>query len=308
MSATDVHVHAFPTPEMGLDWQRLLGVEQPRRSGHVDELRGLMSEASIECVGLLLNFRSAEHHRRLRERDPERGENDIRQHVARRIRELNRWGVGVAREDPRFLAFVGVDVRYMDAGAVCAEIDEMAAAGARGVKIIPPLMRVYANDPLLQPVFQRCWELGLAVLSQSGDGGGPPPAPGADHYGRPKHHEDNLRNFPGLRLILAHLGHGYSEDIVAMGQRYPNLYTDTSLQLSGLGRPGHATADELVTVIRRIGTEHVLLGSNYPFVDPAVYVRRLAELPITDHEKALIGRENAIRALQLAGPPSTKAA
>ena len=174
----------------------------------------------------------------------------------------------------------------------------MAAAGARGVKIIPPAMGMYGDDDRLRPVFEAAFELKLPVLSQSGDGFGAPPAPGVDHYGRPRYHRRWLEEFPGLTLILAHLGHGYADDLADMAHRYPNLYTDTSFQFGGL----EESAEErrrMAELIRRIGTEKVLFGTNFPMTDPSLYARILERLPLTGAEKNLVGSDNARRALNL---------
>ncbi|MDA0159235.1 amidohydrolase family protein [Solirubrobacter ginsenosidimutans] len=289
----DAHAHAFPTEASGHEWQRLLGVDEPRRTGEIGELAEIVTEAGIDRTVVLLNVRAGERFAELQAA----GAPDAREQVREQLFALNRWGCRLGREDARFLPFIGVNVRFLSPAELVEEIDRGVAEGARGVKIIPPSMRVYADDPLLRPVVQRCCELGLPLLSQSGSGGGDPPAPGADHYGRPGRWDAVLREFADLKLILAHLGHGYEEDIVRLCASHEHVYTDTSMRLSRLGQPGQPTEAELVALIRRIGAERVLLGTNYPFVSPAAYVARLGELPFTDAERALVGGENFVRAV-----------
>jgi predicted TIM-barrel fold metal-dependent hydrolase len=291
----DAHAHAFPTVAWGHEWQRMLGVGEPRRSGQIDELAAIMDAASIDRTVLLLNARSGEYHEELLAAGVE--EDDALERVRAQILELNRWGLEAAAADRRFLPFVGVSVRFQTEAQIVAEIDALAARGAKGVKIIPPSMLAYADDPRLWPVYERCAALGLPLLSQSGSGGGPRPDPDADHYGRPARWDAALREFPSLTVILAHLGHGYEEDIVELCARHDHVYTDTSLQLSRLGRDGHPTPEQLVALIRAIGSDRVLLGTNYPFVDPGAYVARLDELPLTDAEKAGVAGENFVRAV-----------
>lgn len=169
----DAHAHAFPSAELGREWQTLLRAEaEPRRSGELGELTRQLPEAGINYAALLLYPRSGARHERLRRAGHAQG--DIRTRLRDELRELNRWGCRAAASDPRFLPFAGIDVRYLSADEIVEEIDAVAALGARGIKFIPPSMELYANDPLLWPVYQRCSELGLPVLSQSGVGGGPP--------------------------------------------------------------------------------------------------------------------------------------
>jgi len=285
---------------MGDDWQRVPGLPTPTRTGELGELTELMARGGIGRAVILLFPRSAEHYRALlSEPGGAEREDEIRERIKQEIYDYNRWGVAAARAEPRLLAFIGVNPRFLSESEITAEIDAMAAAGAAGVKIIPPAMGLYADDPLLQPVYQRASALRLPVLSQSGDGFLPPPAPGRDHFGRPRYHGHNLANFPRLTLILAHLGHGYSDDVVELAGRYDNLYTDTSFQLGLLDQPGEFNRVQMADLFRRIGVERVLLGSNFPMVDPIEYVHALQSLPLSSAEHDLVGFGNARRALGL---------
>jgi predicted TIM-barrel fold metal-dependent hydrolase len=90
---------------------------------------------------------------------------------------------------------------------------------------------------------------------------------------------------------LAHLGIGAEADVAALTSRYPNVVTDTSMQL------GARAPDELAATIRRIGTDRVLFGTNYPLMDQAACVEALGALPLTEEERRQIGYGNANRLL-----------
>jgi predicted TIM-barrel fold metal-dependent hydrolase len=292
----DAHAHSYPTAEMGLEWQRTMA-HDPKRSGQIDELRASMGAARIEHTVVLLWTRAGERHAQLVEGGVDDAE--ARRIVRREIDELNRWGCEAGARDKRIVPFVGINVRYIETAEVGAEIDALVELGARGVKLIPPSMRLYANDELLFPVYERCEQLGLPITSQSGTGGGDPPTLGGDHFGRPRYWDDVLATFPRLNVTLAHLGHGYEDDLVALTRRHENVRADTSLQLSGLGRPDRRSLDELAALIRSIGSDRVLFGTNYPFVDQARYAEVLAQLPLTPDELELVGSANARRLLGL---------
>ena len=275
----DGHVHAFPDAAWGRSWQSEAGFE-PHRDGTLRDLVARMESASIEAAVLLLFARPGRRGR---------GE------AAPAIRALNRWGLDAAGRDPRLLPFIGVDPNALSPDEVVAEIRAGAGAGARGVKLVPPQMRLYADDPLLEPVFATCVELALPVLSQSGVGGTAPPGPRGP-YGRPSAWDRVLRRFPELRLVLAHLGRGLEHELVELVRAHENVMTDTSLRLGGPHEPWrHAAAAGLVDLLRRVGAERVLFGTNYPLTDPVEYVERFRALPLTDRERELIGRGNAVR-------------
>jgi uncharacterized protein len=279
----DAHVHAFPDHEWGRAWQAQAGF-LPQRDGTLDDVSARMDAAGIEAAGLLLFARPGG---RPRERS------------AAELRALNRWGLEVARADARFLPFVGVDPHVLSPDEVAAEISEGADSGARGVKIVPPAMQLYADDPLLEPVMATAVELGLPILSQSGAGGAVAPGPRGP-FGRPGAWHPVLRRHPELRVILAHMGRGLEHELVELMRAHDNVLTDTSLRL-GHARNEHswddAEAGHLVALIRRVGADRVLFGSNYPITDPVQYVERFRALPLTASEREQVGSENAARLL-----------
>lgn len=284
----DAHVHAFPVAEWGRAWQTEARFE-PERSGTLEDVAARMGAAGIEAAVLLLFARPGGR---------------PAHHVAADIRRLNGWGLEVGRRDARFLPFVGVDPNVLSPDELVSEIRDGAAGGARGVKMVPPAMQRYPDDPALEPVFATAVELGLPVLSQSGAGGSAPPGPRGP-WGRPSAWEGALVRHRDLRLILAHLGHGFEDEVAELARRHDGVHADTSLQL---GSPRDAEAwdaaagDRLVTRIRRIGAERVLFGTNYPIADPVTYVERFRALPLTDLEREQVGRENAARLLGLSAP------
>jgi predicted TIM-barrel fold metal-dependent hydrolase len=102
-----------------------------------------------------------------------------------------------------------------------------------------------------------------------------------------------------LTLILGHIGKGYESEIAVLTRRYANVYTETSMRLSGLGEPGKWTAAEAVTWFRLIGIDRILFGSKWPLFDPQQAIGAIRMLPLTSEEKRKILGENARRVLQL---------
>jgi predicted TIM-barrel fold metal-dependent hydrolase len=77
--------------------------------------------------------------------------------------------------------------------------------------------------------------------------------------------------------------------------KYDNVFGDTSSWLGTVGKPGGRTLDEAADLFRRIGTDRVLFGSNYPITDIAEFVTILRDLPLTPAEKRQVFFENAMR-------------
>lgn len=286
---TDCHTHVFPSADEGIRWQQGAVAGVPKRTGDVVELQGLLPEAGIDHAVMLLYPRSVQRFLDLREAGV--GEDEASQHIRREIQDLNSWGCEQAAADARLLAFVGINARFMSAPEIEDEITRCRRSGATGVKLLMSDMEMYADDVRLWPVYETCLRLGMPILSQAGLGLGVPHP--TDPWGRPSHWTQVLSTFPGLHVVLAHLAKGFEDELRALMYRFPTLYTDTSLRLSGLSGPGAPdAADHLVAYFREIGIERVLLGSNFPFVNPAGYVKALVGLPLTTAELAGIAGEN----------------
>jgi uncharacterized protein len=126
------------------------------------------------------------------------------------------------------------------------------------------------------------------VLSQSGASR---KSDEEEAWGHPEYFDAVLAAYPSVTVQLAHLGIGAEDDVAVLTSRFPNVVADTSMQL-GAGPP-----DEIVAIIRRIGTDRVLFGTNYPLVDQSACVAIFEALPLTDAERHQIGYENASRLL-----------
>src|SRR5204862_428656 len=93
-----------------------------------------------------------------------------------------------------------------------AHLRARAERGARGVKLHPVVQKFEANDPRMHPVYRACIEMGLTVLSHTG------PARGGEPFAEVPAFAPMLREFPGLQVVLAHLGGGKWQDTLAMAQ------------------------------------------------------------------------------------------
>lgn len=133
--------------------------------------------------------------------------------------------------------------------------------GLRGIKLGPN----YQNfDPLGEQafaVFRRAEELGLPVLFHQGTS----PDRFADlDYAHPRHIDRVATAFPNLRMILAHMGHPWQIDCIAVIRKHPNVYADISAQFY---RPwSYYNAFRLATEWGVL--DKLLFGSDYPIATP----------------------------------------
>ena len=168
------------------------------------------------------------------------------------------------------------------------EIDRVAAAGAAWLKLHPTTQRLDLADRAVLRVLSRATERGLPVLFDAYSPWD------ADQPGK----FVNLATaVPEARLILAHAhGPGFPQllvyDILA---RYPdwrrNVWIDISV--TGVMLANSPFAGQLAWVLRKVGVDRVVFGSDYPVDDPLTAVRAVTELGFTDEELAAIMHDNA---------------
>ena len=129
----------------------------------------------------------------------------------------------VREQGGKFIGFLSVHPR--DPG-FRQEIDRgVFELGLKGIKLGPN----YQNfDPLDEGAFQiyrRAQELKLPVLFHQGTS----PSRFADlDYAHPRHADRIAKAFPDLKIVLAHMGHPWQTDCIAVIRKHPNVYADCS--------------------------------------------------------------------------------
>jgi predicted TIM-barrel fold metal-dependent hydrolase len=144
--------------------------------------------------------------------------------TARTARDVNDRTAELVRAHPeKLIGFMSVhprDPQMLD------EMDRCVGdLGLRGIKLGPN----YQNfDPLGEDAFRlyaRAQELGLPILFHQGTS----PVRHADlDYAHPRHMDRVASRFPELRIVLAHLGHPWQIDCIAVIRKHPNVWADIS--------------------------------------------------------------------------------
>lgn len=187
-----------------------------------------------------------------------------------------------------------ISVHPYDGAAALTELDRVAAAGARMLKLHPNTQHLDVADEEVAAVVRRAGEHGMVVLF---DGWSPFDA------NQPGKFIKLAMACPGARMILAHLnGPGFADLLVyETVARYPwwprNVYHDLSVVVEMFA--GGPYAEHLAWVIRRIGTEWMLYGSDWPLCDSTTTLAAVRSLGSTDDEQRQILHDNAAGLLGL---------
>lgn len=129
----------------------------------------------------------------------------------------------VAKHPNKFIGFCCVDPTEVDA------LEKLRYAvetlGLRGVKTGPIYMGYSLADPRMAPIYAYCQANDIPITMHMGTTFGPE-AP--IDYGRPLHVEPVARAYPDLKLIMAHMGHPWEGDCIAVFRKMPNVYSEVS--------------------------------------------------------------------------------
>ena len=181
---------------------------------------------------------------------------------------------------------VGLGTLHPDSPDQAADVRQLAALGLKGVKLHPEIQGFAVDDPRSLRICALCEEHRLPLLLHTGD----------RRYdcSNPNRLLPMLRQFPGLTVIGAHLG-GWSiyEEAVPQLAGVPNLWFDCSSTFYWLD-PQIAG-----TLIRRLGTDRVMFGSDYPMWTPKQELDTFLSLDFTEAERRAILCDNARRVFRL---------
>jgi predicted TIM-barrel fold metal-dependent hydrolase len=279
----------------------------------VDEAERLMDETGVVHMNILMFTWAGKYWRDgaytlpddVARRAP--AEEELRRRIVTRMVDNNEWALGVVTSRPRFSVFVGVNPVVMTEDEMLGEVADKMARGASGVKMVPHDMHIGGDDKRLWPLYDHLSNEQIPLLSEASG------RPGA--HGNPARFEEPLTAFPRLRVIFAHLGHdpnfgeGADATVAELAHRFEGVHTDLSLRLPDMIR-GVYSPEQFVTHLRRIGTDRVLYGTNFGFVDTTnpdpdhrpedgpqtTWAKRNLEsflsLPLTDDERDDIASEN----------------
>jgi uncharacterized protein len=145
--------------------------------------------------------------------------------------------------------------------------------GCQGVKVAPVYQGVHPLDPRYRHIYAYCQKHGLPILTHMATtfSSGTPL-----EYARPSHMDQVAIDFPDLKIVLAHLGHPWEGETIAVIRRNANVYADLSALYY---RPWQFyNSMRLLTEYR---AEHkVLFGSDFPFTTTDASLRGVRDLNV----------------------------
>jgi len=135
-----------------------------------------------------------------------------------------------------------------------------------GLKLHPWIQGYYASAEFLDPILDICRSYDVPVQFHTGT----PP------YTQVLQVAYQADRHPGVRFIFSHMGLNYQwKDCIDVGKRYENTYFETC---------GISYAFAIERIIKEVGAERVMFGTDNPFLFPKTERLKIEDLSLSDEE------------------------
>jgi uncharacterized protein len=164
----------------------------------------------------------------------------------------------VRSQNGKMIGFMSIDPHQPDA---LDELDRSAKKlGLRGIKMSPVYQNYHPCDEIARRIHSRAEQLGLPILTHA-----------AFHsisttpmeWANPLLYDNVAREFPNLKIILAHIGLPWFADTMVMVRKHKNVFADVSPAFH------RAWLYQALAMFQEFGVMHKLLfGSDFPVATP----------------------------------------
>ncbi len=197
---------------------------------------------------------------------------------------------GFVRQAPDRLAGVG----SVDISRPRSAIRELRRCirelGFKAIRVLPWLWEIPPTHARFYPVYSECCELGVPFCTQVGHTGPLMPS----EVGRPIPYIDQVAiDFPELAIVCGHLGYPWTEEMIAVATKHPNVFIDTSAYTVRRYPPA------IVAYLAAHGRDKVMFGSNWPMIAPRKALEGLEDLGLDAATRAAFLAGNALRVFGL---------
>ncbi len=261
----DFHVHAFPDALAAKALPLLSkcsGGVKPNYDATISGLESYLAKNNVDYA-VVLNIATNPHQER----------------------KVNDFAISLL-EKKNIIPFGSV---HPDSPNALSELERLAKAGIRGVKLHPDYQHFFVDDEKMFPIYKKIAELGFITVFHAGvDIGYPKPV-----HCTPERLLRVLDLFDDAPVVAAHFGGWLLWDSVLEDLCGTQVYLDTAFS-SGKMPPDYAKE-----LIKAHGADKVLLGSDMPWSDTLDEVRFVQSLDLSAEDEEKILSNNAKRLLNI---------
>ena len=261
----DFHVHAFPDALAAKALPLLSkcsGGVKPNYDATISGLESYLAKNNVDYA-VVLNIATNPHQEK----------------------KVNDFAVSLL-EKKNIIPFGSV---HPDSPNALSELERLAKAGIRGIKLHPDYQHFFVDDEKMFPIYKKIAELGFITVFHAGvDIGYPKPV-----HCTPERLLRVLDLFDDAPVVAAHFGGWLLWDSVLEDLCGTKVYLDTAFS-SGKMPPDYAKE-----LIKAHDADKVLLGSDMPWSDTLDEVRFVQSLDLSAEDEEKILSNNAKRLLNI---------
>lgn len=198
------------------------------------------------------------------------------------VKTINDWAAGLL-DNERLVPFGAMHPDFPDPAK---EIARMRKHGLTGFKMHPEYQTFEPHEPRMERIFEAAIRHDMTLYFHAGGD-----VAFTSVRGTPRAFAEVLEVWPELHLVLAHLG-GFRQ-----WQAVPGRLAGSSAWFDTAYTLGHLPDDEFVELVRALGIDRVMFGSDGPWTDSAAEIAHLKSLPFKKAELEAILCGNAERFL-----------
>lgn len=196
------------------------------------------------------------------------------------------------------IAIPFASINPMRGPAAVQEAKRLVSGGlVKGLKLHPPIMEFFPNDPIAYPLYEVFAEAKLPVIFHTGHSGIGTGMRGGGgirlKYGAPMPIDDVAVDFPDMPIVMAHPSFPWQDEAISICLHKPQVYIDLS------GWSPKYFSPTLVQYANSLLKHKVLFGSDYPMLTPDRWLADFEKVAFKDDVRPLILKENAIRVFGL---------
>jgi predicted TIM-barrel fold metal-dependent hydrolase len=198
----------------------------------------------------------------------------------------------VARHPGRFSALAGLDP-YEGMEGVRRLERAVRELGFVGAHMYPHWFELAPDHAKWYPFYAKCAELDVPVQMQVGQSLIYTPEQRLKSVGRPIALDAVACDFPELKLVGIHIGIPWTEEMIAMAWKHPNVY---------IGCDAHSPKywpASFVQYVNSYGQDKVIFGTDFPVLDFGRTREEIEALGLKEEPKRKLLRGNALRIYNL---------
>jgi len=179
------------------------------------------------------------------------------------------------------------------------KLDTLALSGdIIGIKLYPGFEEFYPSDSRCHSIYEKCIKHNMPLVFHSGETMN---EPWREAYNHPSEIAKVARQFPSLKIVVAHFSQPHLTACRNLILNHPDVYAD----ISGLAHTdvvtscGQEAIYRCLSDVATVQPEKLLFGTDWPLCDVAEHLSLVESLPVSEATKILILSGNAQRVFAL---------